>query len=290
MNLIGKIFVVLIFVMSLVFMSFAVAVYSVHKNWRDYVMNEVAGPGKPLGLIKKYEDEVKRNEDLKTQLETLTKERDDAKKTQEQAMTKLQSELDTATQEKKKLQIDYAALQKSASESAAAMSTTQSNATKFREEVDKLRGQILEAWKDRDAHSKEVERKTDELNQAHDDLEQLRKKTEDVAKDLAKEREERRYFGLPDPNSDYKSKTPPLVDGIITEAPGEGIVVISLGSDSGLRKGHHLEVFRVSGGSSSYVGRIEVIKTTPDKSVCKIDPKYQNSTMQKGDRVASKID
>ena len=34
MNLLGKIFVVLIFVMSLVFMSFAVAVYGTHQNWK----------------------------------------------------------------------------------------------------------------------------------------------------------------------------------------------------------------------------------------------------------------
>src|SRR3569623_53019 len=33
MNLVGKILVVLIFVMSLVFMGFAVSVYSTHKDW-----------------------------------------------------------------------------------------------------------------------------------------------------------------------------------------------------------------------------------------------------------------
>ena len=287
MNLIGKIFVVLIFVMSLVFMSFAVAMYSAHKNWREYVMNDQ--PDKPLGLIKKFENEQKHNEELKTQLDTLTKDRDEAKKAQEQALTKLQTELETATGEKKKLQVDYAALQKSTSESVAAMSTTQTNSTKFREEVDKLRGQILEAWKDRDAFFKDVERKTDELNQALSDKEQLRKRTDDLAKDLAKAKEALRWYNINE-NSDYKSKVPPKVDGIVTDAPGEGLVVISIGSDSGLRVGHHLEVIRSTGGASTYVGRIEVIKTTPDKSVCKIDPTYQKSTMMKGDRVASKIE
>jgi hypothetical protein len=34
MNIIGKIFVFAVFVMSLVFMSFAVAVYSTHTNWQ----------------------------------------------------------------------------------------------------------------------------------------------------------------------------------------------------------------------------------------------------------------
>jgi cell shape-determining protein MreC len=289
MNLIGKIFVVLIFVMSLVFMSFAIAVYSTHKNWKDYVMNDQAAPDKPLGLIKKFENEQTRNEELKTQLKTLTEERNTAKTAHEQALTKLRTELETATLEKKKLEEGYAALQKSESESVVAMNTTQANATKFREELEKLRGQLLDAWNDRDKHFKEVERKTDELNQALNDNEQLKKRTNDLAKDLAKAKEALRWIGL-DENSDYKSKTPPKVDGIVSETPGEGIVVISIGSDAGLRKGHQLEVIRTTGGSSTYVGRVEVIKTTPDKSVCKVDPKYQKAAMMKGDRVFSQID
>ena len=38
MNLVGKIFVVFIFVMSLVFMAFAMAVYTTQQNWREVVM------------------------------------------------------------------------------------------------------------------------------------------------------------------------------------------------------------------------------------------------------------
>jgi len=72
--------------------------------------------------------------------------------------------------------------------------------------------------------------------------------------------------------------------------PGAGLVEISIGSDQGLLKGHRLEVYRTSGGQSTYVGRIEVVSTAPDKAVCKIDPKFQNSNMMKWDRVASKID
>ena len=50
MNLVGKIFVVLILVMSVVFMAFAMAVYATHRNWREVVVNEQAAPDKPLGL------------------------------------------------------------------------------------------------------------------------------------------------------------------------------------------------------------------------------------------------
>ena len=35
MNLVGKIFTVLILVMSILFMGFAMMVYATHRNWRD---------------------------------------------------------------------------------------------------------------------------------------------------------------------------------------------------------------------------------------------------------------
>ena len=41
MTLVGKIFTVLIFVMSIVFMSFAVMTFATHKNWKEYVTNPV---------------------------------------------------------------------------------------------------------------------------------------------------------------------------------------------------------------------------------------------------------
>ena len=37
MNLVGKIFIVLVFVMSVLFMGFAVAIYASHTNWREVV-------------------------------------------------------------------------------------------------------------------------------------------------------------------------------------------------------------------------------------------------------------
>jgi hypothetical protein len=289
MNLIGKIFVVLIFVMSLVFMSFAIAVYSVHKNWRDAVVNEDVKPDKPKGYYPQLKDEKTRYEALNLKFENLTKDRDKAKTDQEQALSKLQSKLETEMQERKRLEAGYAALEKAKSDQVAAMSATQGMATTYRTELDKLRSQISEAQKDRDAIFKDLVQKTDEFNQAVSDKEQLRKRTEDLAKDLAKAKEALRWNNI-DENTDYKSKAPPKVDGIVTEVRGDGYIVVSLGSDAGIRVGHTLQVFRISGGANAYVGRVEVVKTAADKSVCKIDPKYQNTNMMQGDRVASKIE
>ena len=113
------------------------------------------------------------------------------------------------------------------------------------------------------------------------------KRNVDLAKDVARADELLRKLGY-DKNRDY-SDVPPDVDGVIMATPGANLVEISIGSDQGLIKGHLLEVYRIGGGQSTYVGRIEVVKTTPDRAVCKIDPKFQKSNMMVGDRVATKI-
>src|SRR5687767_4905979 len=69
MNLLGKIFTVLIFIMSLVFMSFAVAVYATHTNWKELVTNTEASPGKPLGLKRQLEQLTEQKRDLERQIE-----------------------------------------------------------------------------------------------------------------------------------------------------------------------------------------------------------------------------
>ena len=66
MNLVGKIFTVLIFVMSLLFMGVAVTVYATHTNWREAVVGSNE-PGKPKGLQPRLKEARTRNEELKDQ-------------------------------------------------------------------------------------------------------------------------------------------------------------------------------------------------------------------------------
>ena len=293
MNLVGKIFVVLIFVMSLVFMSFAMAVYATHRNWREIVILPQNSPklaqGKEVGLKFQLMEVKQYNEELRSQIETLRKDIDNERNAKEKSLNKLETERDELLKERRALEAGYADLEKAKRDAVAAMSATQKVAADYRKELEDIRQQLIEAQQDRDAHFKEVVRLTDDLNQATNERDLLSKRAADVSKDLSKARDALRYFDI-DEQSNYKSKTPPRVDGVVLATPRAGLVEISIGSDDGLRKGHRLEVYRIAAGSSTYVGRIEVVKTSPDRSVCKIDPKYQNSHVMEGDRVDSKID
>jgi cell division protein FtsB len=59
-NVIGKIFVFAVFVMSLMLMSFAVAIYSSHINWQEVAKQKQEELDKLTASKKSLEDENKR--------------------------------------------------------------------------------------------------------------------------------------------------------------------------------------------------------------------------------------
>jgi hypothetical protein len=292
MNLVGKIFIVVILVLCLVFMALAMAVYTAQRNWREVVMlqKENLTPGKQLGLKWQLEEAKKENENLNDEKAKLQKEYAAEKTARQQALSKLQTELEIAKKDRKSLEAGRADLEKDKRDAVAAMNATQKNLTAFQQERDRQRTSLLQAQQDRDKHFGHVVELTDQLNQAVNEKELLRRRTLELAKDLKKADEALAWNGFPDKNSDYKSKIPPKVDAVVTSVNGDGLIEISLGSDAGLHEGHQLEIYRTGGGQSTYVGRVKVVRTDPSKSVCKIDPNFQNSNVMVNDRVASKIE
>ena len=87
MNLIGKIFTVLIFVMSIFFMTMAIMVYATHKNWRTVVTDP------QTGLQKQLKDANAEKADLTTNKEKLQKELDDLKAAKQKELAALENEI-----------------------------------------------------------------------------------------------------------------------------------------------------------------------------------------------------
>ena len=95
-----------------------------------------------------------------------------------------------------------------------------------------------------------------------------------------------------------KNSPPPRVEGIIEEVkPGKRqgsseLVEISLGSDDGLKIGHEATVYRSglkSGQQAKYLGKILIVKTTPDKSVGQVIESTRNGVIKKGDNVTTRL-
>jgi hypothetical protein len=144
-----------------------------------------------------------------------------------------------------------------------------------------LRKDILQAQRAREQAVNEVLKLTDEKHNAIEELRRLMDRQKVLQQDLKNAVAVLIKHNLPrEPGPD-----PPIVDGYV-ESTFEGkLVQISLGSDDGLAKGHQLQVYRPGG---SYVGRIEVLRTHFDRSVCQVVG-IQNSRVQKNDLVASRI-
>jgi len=280
MNLVGKIFIVLIFVMSLLWMGFAVTVYATHMNWKHVVENE------DDGLKVQVQRAKGENQELADQKQKLEIALDAEQAGKRQALTKLQSrndELERQRTEQEKMLADRVT---EVSKANAELKAAHEQEAVLRGEVIALREEVTQARKDRDDHFDKVVKRTDDLHQAANLYRALDKRTVTLAEDLAKATEVLRIHGLKPEPAIYSGVAPP-VDGVVVEVGSDGKTLeLSIGSDDGLMKGHLLEVYREGGG---WLGRVEVMQTSADKAVCKVLPEFLQRPIERNDRVTTKL-
>ncbi|MBL9123833.1 MAG: hypothetical protein JNG90_09390 [Planctomycetaceae bacterium] len=287
MNTLGKLLVIAILIMSLVFMAFAVTVYSTHKNWRDLVVNDKPGPGKPLGLQRQLADMRTKNGELQGQLDTLTKEITDERAAHVKSLAELQNTLTTLKQEYDKQVAEHAALVEGERQAVAATEAAHKTLEALRGEVTKLRTDIRTVQQEKEDEFNRAVKLADELNQNKAASDLLKKRNVQLTDQLAQARAVLESHDL-DENQPIDG-IPPKVDGVVLAVGNDGMIEVSLGADDGLRKGNTLEVFRHAGTVSKYLGRIQVVRTSPDKAVGKIMPEFRKGNIQKEDRVATRL-
>ncbi len=288
MNLVGKILTVLIFVMSLVFMTLVVMVYATHRNWRNVVMlpEKEAVNGKQVGLKFQLEKAHVEYKDAQDKLEKLTNAINEERKDKRETLAKLETERDELQKRKEALEKDLAKETQDAREKTATLQSTQTNLTAKMTELDKLREEIRVTQKDRDDQQHRVVDLTDQLHQAVNAKIALKSSNEELAKQLAQAQTVLRHNSLSIDTPIIN--TPPIVDGLVEAVRDDNkLVQITLGSDMGVLKGHQLEVSRSAGGVSTYLGRIEVIEAKATEAVCKVLPEFRKGAIQRGDRVFS---
>jgi hypothetical protein len=88
-----------------------------------------------------------------------------------------------------------------------------------------------------------------------------------------------------------KNPPPEGVEGTVKKVDeASGLVMISLGSDAGLMKGHTLEVFRLGTNpkEAKYLGTVKVVEVSPTEAVCQPTGRLADKA-KVGDHVASRI-
>jgi len=206
MNLIGKIFVLLIFVMSLVFMSFAVAVYGTHQNWKKAATDVEVKRKSAVADLQKAQEE-------KTALETeIQKERAAVR----QSLGKLENEKNELQVERDALGKERDALMIKDKEAVAALDSAQQNLAKLTKEVEGLRGEIRDAQGQRDKHFSRVVELTDQIHQTQGELKRLEERRVQLAAQVAAQGQVLNAHGL--------SKDTP-VDGLPPQVRGKVLAV-----------------------------------------------------------------
>lgn len=282
MSFVGKILVVVQVVLSIFFMAFAGAVYSVQTNWKTETAKQTKSvndlrqqmSAKDQDAERLKTETAKQIEDLKNQVTTLTGNVSVLEKNVamvEATNQDLTRELDTA-REQARLNSEEADYRRQQAQTQLGVNTT--------------------LHKSRDEVVQEVRSLNDKLFALELQQKDLLAKYNGVLQDNAKYRSVLARNKLP---TDIKTLTageapPPKVEGVVldTRKTARGnveYVEISLGSDDGLAIGHELFVYR----GDKYLGKIQVTHVTPDRAVGSVVEPARNATIQRGDNVTTQL-
>jgi len=275
MNLVGKILVWVILVMSLVFMAFTITVYATQHNWKV----------KSDALDSQLKDAQTKNNSLKKEKDELLKLHAQYIADRQQEIAKLSAENEQYKESLTQLQEDADRLNKDTAVMVTTLEAVHANLKKDRDEIESLRTALDQSRTERTNFKEETTKATDLAQTYALNYATLMATNRQLAKDLADAREVLNILGE-SPNPERHTGIPPAnIVGQITEVRASGMVEISLGSDSGLERGHRLHVYH----NDTYLGQIEITMTQPDRAAAKILPEFRTGTIQRGDHVASKI-
>jgi hypothetical protein len=283
MTLVGKIFTVLIFVMSIVFMSFSVMVFATHKNWKLYADNATPGPGQKLGLKQQYEQLQQLKKQADDQLTTLKGELAEEQAARKHALAALQSQLTQALTNLAAKQSEYDRLLADNTTATQTAKAAQERLQALEAENLARREQLRTVQKDLDDKFAQVVKLTDDLNQAESLKTLLDERNKEAAFQMAQMKLVMDRNGLT--VDSLVSHIPPKVDAVVLEVSDKDLVEISIGSDDGLKVGHSMEIYR----GNSYLGRIVIRRTTGDRAVGQLVKELQRGQIKKGDRVTTKF-
>jgi hypothetical protein len=275
MNLLGKILVTLILVMSILFMAFAISVYATHRNWKDVVTNTY----KP-----QLAEAQRRNSELTAQLESEKTRLAAERAARRSALAALETRAQQLEEELAQANNQLGQLSEQGRTALAALTGAQNTLTALKGEVDDLRSAVKTAQDDRDKMFQQVVDLSVKEQQAEGVRRRLEERNRELTDRHAKATAVLRAHGLTEETSIVN--VAPQRDGEIKEVDADNkYVVVSLGSDDGITKQHTLDVYR----QDKYLGRVQVTKTDPDRAVAKVLDGFRKGAIRVGDSVATQI-
>jgi hypothetical protein len=271
-NVIGKIFVFAVFVMSLMLMSFAVAIYSSHVNWQD----EARKTKETLDKLRAEETS------LKQEITRLTKNVADSEAARDQVIAKFQQALLEKDKQLQSLKDARDEKLKDMQEKIADLATVEDDLTTARKQLEDLQAEVREKQQKVDAQVTRAAELAAQLHEKESFLEIATERKAQLEKQVAQARVLLKQNGL-SIDSLPKDRVP-TVSGVVMAVADDSIEV-SLGIDDGLQTGHQIEVYR----DDQYLGRAVVRSVKPDRAVAVLLREYARGIVQRGDKVTTRL-
>jgi predicted nucleic acid-binding Zn-ribbon protein len=278
MTLLGKIFTLLLLILSVGFFFFSLAVNATHKNLRDRVG----------ALQKDVSDRDKTIDELKRAAETNKNQLNQEQVARRVSLSALQTQLDTEREKNQQANTQLNDLNSKNTQATQSLAQTLSELKRITGENELLKTEIDKIITDRNSQRRNVIRLTDELNS-------LASKRTDLQIEIDNLRDQStRYQAMAEVRgaalaaagiTDPEDVPPSDLKGTVLAVGDDQSVEVSVGRDDGLREGHTLDIYR----NGSYLGRIQLRTVENDKSVGKIIPGFRKGYIQAGDKVAARV-
>jgi len=281
MTFVGRILVLVITGLALVFLGVSTVVFTTATNWKQA-----------------KEAETKKVNELTAKTGDLTRQLDEAKI----EMTKTQATQKAALKQQEdqiaRLDADIKRAQDEITQSRTALEVAQQNAklaldesSARKSETDLLRDQKSAVEKQANEYKLRQTELNDKIRELSRMLETATNNANDLRDRVARFSTLLRQHGLSDDISTVKGmESPPTVHGEVSRVDAQNRTVeITIGSDDGLVPGHELFLFRVS-PKDEYLGKVKILTVDPDQSVARvIGTTVQGKKIKEGDIVSSTI-
>ena len=271
-NVLGKIFVFGVFVMSLMLMSFAVAIYSSHVNWQEVAKK------KQEDLDKLKAEETSLNQEITR----LTANVATSEAARDQVVAKFQQALIEKDKELKTLKDARDDKLTEMQKKIADLATVEADLTRAREEVTKLQAEVRDKQQKVDSQVTRAAEIAGQLHEKESFLEIANERKAQLEKQVAQARLLLKQNGL-SLDSLPKDRVPTM-NGVVV-AVADDAIEVSLGFDDGLQTGHQIEVYR----NDEYLGRAIVKSVKPDRAIAVLVREYSRGIVQRGDKVTTRL-
>jgi hypothetical protein len=281
MTQLGKLLVVAITILAMVFLGLTTVVMMTAENWKDKALAETKKLGETRSELTKAENVVA---ELNKELTLLKQNHTGEIAQKDQMITDLESRFKDKEAEYQRVNTALSVAQENAT-----LSSTES--TTRVDETESLRGSLKSAQDQANTLKLAEKDLNQQIVSLSKQLEAARNTNERLRDEVATLGSTLSTAGLSADVRNVKAlANPPAVEGLVSRVDAtSNRVELSIGSDDGLVPGHEMFVFRRA-PNAQYVGKIRIIAADPERAVATVVGKtYLGTKVTEGDVVSTSI-